>query len=130
MQKENVKVVSRERAEKYIGFYNTIYDIDTHVQPNFWEAVIMLCENPSCDEKVTKLNEEVPYCVRFSDYGNGHISRLGVQTVFELAQKISEAIIENETTPVDPFDILQMKAKIKELESAVEGLEARHARFY
>lgn len=128
MQKENVKVVSRERAEKYISFYNTIYDIDTRVQPNFWEAVIMLCENPSGDEKVTKLNEEAPYCVRFG-CGNGHISRLGVQTVFELAQKISEAIIQNETTPVDPFDILQMKAKIKELESAVEGLEARHARF-
>ncbi len=126
MQNEKLKTVPREKASKYVEYYKTIYDINEQIQPNFWEAVIMLCENPNCNINLLNINnnEEGQWCV--SGY---NISKYGVKTVLELAQKISKDIIQTETTPIDPLEIMLIKAKLEELEGTVKFLEFMNSKF-
>ena len=64
-QVETVKRVSREKASKYVKYFSTIYQINEKVQPNFWEAVIMLCENPNCDINLLNIDSsnEAKWCI-------------------------------------------------------------------
>lgn len=54
--------VIKKTVEKYInGYFSKRYPIDKKLQPHFWEAVIMLCEN--IDSDVTSLIDETsPIC--------------------------------------------------------------------
>ena len=127
MQNEKVealKTVSREKASKYVEYFSTVYEINKEVQPNFWEAVIMLCENPNCD--VNSLNIDNSDLAKWCAGRYNVSKKYGVDTVLELAQKISNAIIQNETTPIDPLEIMLMNAKLKKLEDTVKYLEYRH----
>lgn len=122
-QVETVKRVSREKASKYVKYFSTVYQINEKVQPNFWEAVIMLCENPNCDVNLLNIDisDEAKWCI-----GRHNVSKYGVDTVLELAQKIAKTIIQNETTPIDPLEIMLMNAKLKKLEDTVKYLQYRH----
>lgn len=123
-QVETLKTVPREKAKKYVEYFSSVYEINHRVQPNFWEAVITLCENPNCDVNLLNIDnsDSGKWCA-----GRCNISReYGVDTVLELAQKISKVIIQNETTPIDPLEILLINAKLKKLEDTVKYLEFRH----
>lgn len=123
-QVETLKTVPREKAKKYVEYFSSVYEINQRVQPNFWEAVIMLCENPNCDVNLLNIDntDSGKWCA-----GRYNISKkYGVDTVLELAQKISKAIIQNETTPIDPLEILLINAKLKKLEDTVKYLEYRN----
>ena len=120
---ETLKRVSREKAIKYVKHFSTVYQINEKVQPNFWKAVIMLCENPNCDVNLLNIDSsnEAKWCI-----GRNNVSKYGVDTVLELVQKIAKAIIQNETTPIDPLEIMLMNVKLKKLEDTVKRLEYRH----
>lgn len=126
MQNEQVKTlktVPREKARKYVKYFSSVYEINQRVQPNFWEAVIMLCENSNCDVNLLNIDnsDDGKWCA-----GGYNISKYGADTVLELAQKISRAIIQNETMPIDPLEILEINAKLKKLEDKLAVLQARH----
>lgn len=120
-QVETLKTVPREKASKYVKYFSTIYEIDEKVQPNFWEAVIMLCENPNCDVSLLNIDntDRGKWCTR----GYNISRKYGVDTVLELVQEISKAIIQNETTPIDPLEIMLINSKLKKLEETVKYLE-------
>ena len=50
--------ITKDTAEKYIngGFYQK-YPISKKVQPHFWEAVILLCEDMNAD--VSSLDDQI-----------------------------------------------------------------------
>ena len=120
---KTITAIERERAEQYVQFYKGIYLISEDVQPYFWNAVIILCQDRKANPKKIGIIDN-HYCLRKGNQ-HVHIRELGYQTVFDLAKKISEEIIKNETKPVDPLEVLKMKYDIKSLKESVISINSR-----
>lgn len=114
------KIVSRERAKRYIKFYKKEYNIAEDIQPTFWQAVLKRCENPDIDINLLGVSDEYPKCIRYpksmfkkklfnveKEYGC---------TVTELVILISEEIIKRENTPIDPLELLEFEKRIERIE--------------
>ena len=91
---ENVKVlISREIIEGYFqSYYKFKWKIDETIQPNFWEAVILLCNNANADiSQLIDDSAEAQYCV--GDFGTrrAHVSEIDdkIKDVNQLAKNIS-----------------------------------------
>ena len=88
--------ITKDIAEKYVNecFYQK-YPISKKIQPRFWEAVILLCEDMDAD--VSSLIDETNlwcYCARSGGLYNilNLNLNLNVTTLNELAHKIASEI--------------------------------------
>ena len=119
MNKEAEKTISipKERAIKYVEYLQKQCWVKENVYEPFWEAVIMLCENPDSHINELGIDEEQLICTRTipSALQNG-INISSRYTPMELAQQI----IENETSPIDKLDLMIIKDKVLELENRMK----------
>ena len=110
--KEEKLSVPRERTIKYKEYFKRLYNLNE--EEKFWNLVITLCENPECDVNELCMGENDMINVTIKTHSG--IPLIGQYTQLEFAQKISKEIIENEHTPIDKIEILQMKTKLLEIE--------------
>ena len=126
--------ITKDTAEKYIngGFYQK-YPISKKVQPHFWEAVILLCEDMNAD--VSSLIDETNlwcYYTRSGGFCNilNQNLNLNVTTLNELAHKIASEIIETESIPIKNVDFFVLQQKVEYLTERVLYLSADKRRVY
>ena len=126
--------ITKDTAEKYIngGFYQK-YPISKKVQPHFWEAVILLCEDMDAD--VSSLIDETNlwcYCTRSGGFCNilNQSLNLNVTTLNELAHKIASEIIETDSIPIKNVDFFVLQQKVEYLTERVLYLSADKRRVY
>lgn len=119
--------VPKETAEKYIDLrFKSYYTIDEKLQPHFWDAVVVLCEDIDAD--VSKLiDEEKTYCLPYYDrdanWGRGGWIHLDVSelegnfsTATSLAKHIANLIIEEEKKgPVSRAEFYAYQKKVEYL---------------
>ncbi len=127
--------MEKELALKYVRLIKqkaTPCWIDEREQPNFWEAVVALCQDSNADiSSLLKGNpNENQYCVRYLDginseflYGVGHFSDYGAHTVIELVHQIVDEIISWDTMSLDDIKLMLLSINYVELKKAREKLE-------
>ena len=122
--------ITKDIAEKYInGYFYQKYPISKKIQPRFWEAVILLCEDMDAD--VSSLIDETNlwcYCARSGRFYN--ILNLNVTTLNELAHKIASEIIEADSIPIKNVDFFVLQQKVEYLTKRVLYLSANKKRGY
>ena len=116
------KIISEEVISKYLdNFFKIRYDVVEGKQPNFWEAVRILCNDTEADVSHL-LNEENMYCLR---------SSLGIQScytvnmsksVLEFALYIANSIRESEARTTTNVDLFILEEKMKKIEEKVRLL--------
>ena len=126
--------ITKDIAEKYInGYFYQKYPISKKIQPRFWEAVILLCEDMDAD--VSSLIDETNlwcYCARSGRFYNilNLNLNLNVTTLNELAHKIASEIIEADSIPIKNVDFFVLQQKVEYLTERVLYLSANKKRGY
>ena len=112
-------LILREVIEGYFkSYYKYKWRIDETIQPDFWEAVILLCNNLDADvSQLIDDSEEAQYCV--GDFGThrAHVSEIDskIKDVKQLAKDIATSIYESETTEISKLEIFLMKKKMESM---------------
>ena len=126
--------ITKDIAEKYINeYFYQKYPISKKIQPRFWEAVILLCEDMDAD--VSSLIDETNllcYCARSGRFYNilNLNLNLNVTTLNELAHKIASEIIEADSIPIKNVDFFVLQQKVEYLTKRVLYLSANKKRGY
>ena len=118
--------MEKELALRYIRLIKqkaTPYYIDERKQPNFWEAVLTLCQDSNADiSSLLKGNpNEDQHCVTFIDssstscYGVNHFSDYSANTVMELVHKIVDEIIGWDSMSLDDIKLMLLSINYVEL---------------
>lgn len=117
---ENTKVlIPREVIEGYFqSYYKYKWKIDETIQPNFWEAVILLCNNLDADvSHLIDDSVEAQCCI--GDFGKrrAHVSEIDdkIKDVKQLAKDIATSIHESETTEISKLEIFLMKKRMESM---------------
>lgn len=114
----------KDTAMKYIkGYFKEKYPISTQIQPHFWEAVALLCEDMDTDVS-SLINENNPWCLERRKRGTlVHFSHLKSnckeKTLNELAHTIASEIIEVDSFPVERVDVFLLQKKVEYLSEKV-----------
>ena len=122
--------IDKDTIMEYINrCYTRKYPINPQIQPDFWKAVAMLCENIDTDVS-SLINEKKPCCVEKQRGRNVHFSSLNqqVSTLFELAQKIASEIIEEDSKLVEKVEIVALREQVKRLEQEIFFLKQDRTR--
>ena len=124
--------ITKDIAEKYVNeYFYQKYPISKKIQPRFWEAVILLCEDMDAD--VSSLIDETNlwcYCARSGGLYNilNLNLNLNVTTLNELAHKIASEIIETDSIPIKNVDFFVLQQKVEYLTERVLYLSANKKR--
>ena len=120
MKQENITSkmgIPRERAMKYVEYLQNQCVVHEGNKESFWEAVIMLCENPDCDVNELGMDEEQLICTRTMPAGLQ--SGLKISSRYT-PMEIAKEIIDNETNPIDKLDFMIIKDKVLEMENRMK----------
>ena len=109
--------IPKERAMKYVEYLQNQCVVHESIKESFWEAVIMLCENPDCDVNELGIDEEQLICTRTIPAGLK--SGLNISSRYT-PMEIAKEIIDNETNPIDKLDFMIIKDKVLEMENRMK----------
>ena len=119
----------KEVIQKYIdGYFSKKYCIEKSRQPHFWEAVIMLCNNPDADishliiEKNIYCINEGSHLIRYSDVDKN------AESVSDMAVNIAKIIRESEERKFSNVEFFLMQKDIEILKAAVCNINRRNLR--
>lgn len=128
--------VPRDVAQGYINrYFKKIYPINEKMQPNFWEAVMVLCENKDADISLF-INEDNERCIivgtRDMHYVYGNISSVvkDVKNLSDLAKKIADQIIKRESTPVSPLEFFILQKQVERMSGQILDVQRRQPKIY
>lgn len=116
--------MEKELASRYIRLIKqkaAPYCIDERKQPNFWEAVLVLCQDINADiSSLLKGNpNEDQYCVTFvkgaTSFGVNHYSDYSAHTVMELVHKIADEIVAWDSMSLDDIKLMLLSINYVEL---------------
>ena len=131
--------MEKELALRYIRLIKqkaNPYCIDEKEQPNFWEAVLELCQNGNADiSSLLKGNpNEDQYCVTFVDssvhYGVNHFSDYSAHTVIELVYKIVDEIINWDSMSLDDIKLMLLSINYVELKRVKKEFQPMKSAYY
>lgn len=138
-----MKPIPREVAEKYIEQYfkkrwlvkdsvRKLLRVNEKLQPNFWEAVILLCEDINTDvsglEDTSSDYKGFFLLTRYKDeeFSIGNAAQEGyfddsIETFSDLAKYIALQIIEAESRPADSTNLrlFLLERRVEELANTV-----------
>lgn len=125
MPKKEKTTIARETVERYINrYYKKHYLIDETVQPKFWEAVILLCNDADAD--VTEyIDDSKKFCVQYSNLKRKPVTMFMVSSVTELAKKIAREIRNSELKDINKFEYFLLKNKVKNMEETLIEIKNR-----
>ena len=113
--------IDKDAAMKYInGYFKKKYPISTQIQPHFWEAVALLCEDMDAD--VSSLIDETNLWCYCKGGGYSILNQslnLNVTTLNELAHKIASEIIEVDSIPIERVDVFLLQKKVEFLSEKI-----------
>ena len=123
------KSVKREVSEKYIDrYFKKKYLISTTRQPQFWNAVILLCENINLDVSYLIDNRQ-DFCYNNGNY-NYHFSSINTKeakrakSVTHLAKLIAEQIIEAESMQVSSMELFILQQRVEDMEASIRRIQS------
>lgn len=128
--------VPREVAQGYInGYFKKKYRINEKMQPNFWEAVMVLCENKDADIS-SLIDEDNERCIivgsRDMHYVYGYISSVekDVKNLSDFAKKIADQIIKRESTPISSLEFFILQKQVESMSRELLNVQARQPKRY
>lgn len=125
MSKEEKTTIARETVEKYINkYYKIKYLIEESVQPRFWEAVILLCNDLNADITLY-IDDRKKFCVHYSNLMRDPITKYGVSSVTELAEKIAREIRNSERRDINKLEYFLLKKRIRNMEETLETIKKK-----
>lgn len=121
----HMKKIDPEAIDRYINIYKMKQPIAN--QPQFWEAVKMLAQDPK--SKVTDLlNEEEPFIIDLNGSSLKHFKNAfpHCKTVKDVALKFAKEIRMYEDENLQGYLLFQLKMEIEDLKGRVEYRRKRH----
>lgn len=124
--------MKKETAMKYINaFYRAHCNVSDKIQPNFWDAVAAICENPECDVHSIGLIEGENCCI--NSYDDFPVYKhVPTRDVISYANQIAQEIITAESMSIDDaaFELFIIKKRLTVLEKKFSYMNSRYTLEY
>ena len=121
--------VERKVADEYIERYykKKFENIDLRAQPNFWEAVGLMCEVGIDNADVSNLIIPEENWIFRDGNSQSHVSVFfkGAQNTTDVVKIIAKEILESESNEYTKMDIFILKKDIEEIKEVIDCLRVR-----